>query len=88
MIEAMVLGLAVVSTDCPCGGPRDLIVPEKNGLLVPVDDTNALTEVLRRLMEDEQLRAQIALEAMNLKERVLPECVNAQWESYLKKCSR
>ena len=88
LIEAMVLGLAVVSTDCPCGGPRDLIVPEKNGLLVPVDDTSALTEVLRRLMEDEQLRAQIALEAMNLKERVLPECVNAQWESYLKKCSR
>lgn len=88
LIEAMVLGLAVISTDCPCGGPRDLIMPEENGILIPVDDTKALTEALRRLMEDEALRSRLGKNAMQLKEKVLPERINAQWEEYLTKVSR
>lgn len=84
LIEAMVLGLAVISTDCPCGGPRDLIMHEENGLLIPVDDTAALSHELRRLMEDEQLREKLSANAMLIKEKVLPECINAQWEEYIK----
>lgn len=87
LIEAMVLGLAVISTDCPCGGPRDLIVPEENGLLVPVDDTMALTVALKRLMSDDELRDTISHNAARLKDKVLPENINAQWEDYLKKIS-
>lgn len=88
LIEAMVLGLAVVSTDCPCGGPRDLIKPGVNGLLIPVDDTMALVDALRRLMEDKDLCDKIAHNAKKLKENVLPEYINAQWKMYLSKCSR
>ena len=88
LIEAMVLGLAVISTDCPCGGPRDLIVPEENGILIPVDDREALIRELRRLMEDEQLRDKLSKNAVLLKEKVMPERINAQWEKYLEKCSQ
>lgn len=88
LIEAMVLGLAVVSTDCPCGGPRDLIIPEENGILVPVDDVEALSEMLERLMKDEGLRKKFSVEAMKIKERVLPENVNQQWEEYLTEISK
>ncbi len=88
LIEAMVLGLAAISTDCPCGGPRDLIVSGENGLLIPVDDTNALTEALKNLMEDEVLRGKLAKNAIMLREKVLPERINGEWEAYLKKiCS-
>ena len=83
LIEAMVLGLAVISTDCPCGGPRDLIQQDGNGVLIPVDNTQALTEALRRLMKDKELREELGEKALQLKDRVLPSCVNAQWEEYL-----
>lgn len=88
LIEAMVLGLAVISTDCPCGGPRDLIVPEENGILVPVDDIQGLTRELKRLMENEQLREKLSKNAVLLKDKVMPERINAQWEEYLKTCSQ
>lgn len=88
LIEAMVLGLAVVSTDCPCGGPRDLIIPEENGILIPVDDVNALTESLRRLMLDKTLRNKLSRNAVHVKEKVLPEHINAQWETYLTAISK
>lgn len=85
LIEAMVLGLAVISTDCPCGGPRDLIIPGENGILIPVDDTQALTDSLRRLMKEDFLREKLAKNATLLIEKVRPEYINRQWEDYLKK---
>lgn len=88
LIEAMVLGLAVVSTDCPCGGPRDLIVPDENGILIPVDDVESLTTMLERLMKDEELRKKLSATAAKIRERVLPENVNKEWEEYLKGISK
>lgn len=40
LLEAMSAGLACIATDCPCGGPRDLIRDGENGFLVPVPGTD------------------------------------------------
>lgn len=87
LIEAMVLGIPAISTDCPCGGPRDLIVPGENGILIPVDDAEALTDSLRRLMREDALREKLAKNAALLIEKVRPEYINGQWEEYLTKVS-
>jgi glycosyltransferase involved in cell wall biosynthesis len=42
-------------------GPAALIVPEASGVLVPVDDADALAAALRRLIGDEGLRARLAV---------------------------
>ena len=42
LMEAMALGLPIVSTDCPCGGPATLITDGVDGLLVPIKDKEAL----------------------------------------------
>ncbi|HEX2115482.1 MAG TPA: glycosyltransferase [Alphaproteobacteria bacterium] len=41
-------------------GPRGLIAPERDGLLVPVDDAAALAEAMQRVAEDRNLAAALA----------------------------
>jgi len=56
--EAMACGCAVVSTDI--GGVRDYAEHEKTALLSPPGDPEALTKNLLRLLEDDNLRIQLA----------------------------
>ena len=57
VIEAMLTALPVVATDIH--GPREQVVAEQTGLLVPVRRVPALAAALRRLAEDPGLRARM-----------------------------
>lgn len=83
LIEAMALGLACISTDCPCGGPADLINDGDNGILVPVNDTEALAKALSSLINDENLRDNMGKEAVKVRETLNPTAVNEKWQQYL-----
>ncbi len=83
LLEAMALGVACISTDCPCGGPAMLIRDGENGFLVPVRDTKALTEKLRRLLQDPALRERMGKQASKVQEIYAPGTVLPQWEEYL-----
>jgi glycosyltransferase involved in cell wall biosynthesis len=56
LLEAMTCGLPVVSTDCPAG-PAYLLEQGASGLLVPVDDVDAVAEAVIRIARDNDLRA-------------------------------
>jgi glycosyltransferase involved in cell wall biosynthesis len=62
ILEAMALGLPVISTDCP-SGPAEIIEDKKNGLLVPVKDEQALAGAIICVMTDERLRESLGREA-------------------------
>lgn len=85
LIEAMVLGMPVVATDCPCGGPRTLICHEQNGLLIPVGDENAMAKAVNRLIEDKDLAEKLGAEARKVSERVDGAAVLVQWKEYIEK---
>lgn len=59
LLEAMACGVCCISTDCP-NGPRELVTPEVDGLLVESENVGALEEALRRVMGDEKMRARLA----------------------------
>lgn len=54
LVEAMSSGRACIATDIP--GSRDIIEHGKSGYIVPAEDVDALTERLRVLNEDVNLR--------------------------------
>lgn len=83
LLEAMALGLAVVSTDCPPGGPRMVIEHEKNGLLVPVNDDRALAAAINRLIEDRELAVRLGAEAAKIGERAGSDIIFEQWKNYI-----
>jgi glycosyltransferase involved in cell wall biosynthesis len=59
LVEAMALGLPVVSTDCPYG-PAEILGNGEFGVLVPVNDENALSEALLGLLTDGHERLKYA----------------------------
>ena len=83
LIEAMSLGIACISTDCPCGGPRDLIKDGVNGLLVPVGDVKALTEAMVKVLESDELANRLGEAATKVQERFAPDVANAMWKEYI-----
>ena len=84
LIEAMVMGMACISTDCPCGGPRDLIAAdETNGVLVPVDNSDAMAMALKRLITNDPLRQSMGDNARKIITTLHPDTVNKQWKNYI-----
>ena len=84
LIEAMSLGLPCVAADCPCGGPRDLISNNENGILVPVGDKKAMKRAMLKVLEDAEFAEKIGNNAALVQEKYNPEAVNKMWEEYLK----
>jgi glycosyltransferase involved in cell wall biosynthesis len=56
-VEAAASGLAVIGTDV--GGVGEMLVNEQTGILVPLDDLQALRTALARLIENPPLRAKM-----------------------------
>ena len=52
MIEALAMGIPVISTDCPVGGSRMYIENGVSGLLTPVGDWKALAEAMLKIAGD------------------------------------
>ncbi len=56
LVEAMICGCPVVSTDCS-SGPAEIITNGLNGILVPVNDIIAMSEAIISLLNDEERRS-------------------------------
>lgn len=77
LIEAMCLGLPVIST--AVSGATDLICHGENGLLVPCGDTAALAEAMEQLLQDREKRVAFGSEATKLNEMLRIGDITRQW---------
>ena len=78
MIEAMACGLPVVSFDFKCG-PRDIITPGENGLIVSDGDIDGLADAMTKLMRDDEQRKRMGENAKKVVETFSEEKVMKKW---------
>jgi glycosyltransferase involved in cell wall biosynthesis len=64
LLEAAACGRPMIATNVP--GCRDIVIPEETGLLVPVDDTEALASAVEKLTGSPELRAAYGASARRL----------------------
>jgi GalNAc-alpha-(1->4)-GalNAc-alpha-(1->3)-diNAcBac-PP-undecaprenol alpha-1,4-N-acetyl-D-galactosaminyltransferase len=84
LIEAMALGLPVISTDCPSGGAREIIKDSVNGFLVPVGDTVSMAEKIKLLINDEKLQNAVSREAIKIRQTLDINKISNQWVLFLR----
>jgi glycosyltransferase involved in cell wall biosynthesis len=64
LLEAAAFGRPLIATDVP--GCREIVIHEKTGLLVPVDDPQALASAILRLVRSSQQRVRFGVAARRL----------------------
>lgn len=82
LMEAMAMGFPVVSTDCPCGGPGELIINEVNGLLVQ-SNPNDLAKALCKLIDSQKLRKSIGEKASCISKTHNVSLIANQWLKFI-----
>ena len=78
MVEAMSLGLPVVTFDYKCG-PKDIIDHGKNGLMVKEGDIQGLADAMMSIMASPGTLASMAAEARKVTDKYSEEKVMGMW---------
>ncbi len=81
MLEALASSVPVISTDCPCGGPRMIIKDGINGYLVPVGDVESLINIWRNISDNDL--AKLKKGAYESAQRFKSDSVLKEWLDYL-----
>lgn len=83
LLEAMALGLPIVATDCPCGGPRTVMENGVNGLLIPIKNQEALEAGINQLIENPEYAGQLGQKAREIAETANAKSIFEQWRDYI-----
>lgn len=83
LMEAMALGLPVISTDCPCGGSRYWIEPGVTGQLVPVKDVDSMAEAIEYYIQNPVRAAEMGAKARQRLHEATVDKIFEQWKLYI-----
>lgn len=79
MLEAMEAGLPIISFDFKCG-PKDVIINEKNGLIIKNNDIKGLAGAIERLIIDDNLRKKMGNYSFIMAKKYYKELIMKQWD--------
>jgi len=82
LVEAMVCGTAVISTDCPTG-PGEVLANGEYGLLASNGDCEALVAAVERVMDDDSLKEMLVKRGYQRAEDFDVKKIVPQWEALI-----
>ena len=82
LLEAYCVGVPCISTDCPCGGPRSILI-KNSGILVPTNDQKALSDAIMTLCTDKSNRSAISSASLKERSRFDTETILKEWDSFI-----
>lgn len=88
LLEAMAIGMPVISTDCPCGGSALCITDGINGLLTPVGDVKKLEEAMRMFAESEEKAQSMGKEAVKVRDKFSTQNIVEKWIEVLQELEK
>lgn len=83
MIESLCLGIPTISTKV--SGATDLIQNGQNGVLVDIDDKNAILAAMCQIVENPNYAYQLGEKGMQIYNQLRVESISKQWIDYLNK---
>lgn len=79
LMEAMSLGLAVIATDCPCGGPKSLIQHGENGMLCEVGNIEDMAKQMQAVLGNPELQNELGKNALSIREKCHVDKISEKW---------
>lgn len=80
MLEAMEVGLPIISYDCPCG-PKDVIENQINGILVPNNSISRLAESIKEIIASPSKRKEMGKKAYETSRQFFANEIMPKWDS-------
>ncbi|MDE6767472.1 MAG: glycosyltransferase, partial [Eubacterium sp.] len=81
MLEALAIGLPVISTDHPPGGARAYITSYENGILTPVRDVDAMTKAMCYMAENAEKAQEMGQKAALVREALSEDTICKKWQT-------
>lgn len=84
LMEAMGLGIPVISADCPCGGPRELINEGENGYLFETNNVDDLILKMKSCLSNKNIY-KISLNEREICKTHSSDKIFSQWIRFMEK---
>jgi len=88
MLEAMAMGLPVICTDCRGGGAKMFIKNYENGILIPINDREALSRALVYIVANPEKARKMGKKASEIKDTLSQEKICGKWVEILQEKER
>ena len=73
------MGIPTIVTDCPVGGARMFVRTDENGILIPMNDEDALVAAMKKVAGDKEYAQRVSMNATRIRGEIAAENICKQW---------
>lgn len=84
LLEAAALQIPCISTDCPIGGPREILKNGERGILVNVGDCKKFAEAMLEIANNRSLQNHYSNQCLEISNEYSAEKISDIWIHYIK----